>query len=60
MNFYGWVSWVVSLQKEECLRLKNVVKLTYVCALAPGEALSFIFGELLILGEQKVSKKEKK
>lgn len=60
MNFYGWVSWVVSLQKEECLRLRNVVKWTYVCALASGEALSFVLGEFLILGKQKVSKKEKK
>ena len=61
MNFYGWISCVMSLRKEECLRLRKVVKWTYLCTLASGEAVSFaLLGELLFLGEQKASKKEKK
>lgn len=45
---------MVSLRKEECLRLRKVVKWTYRCTLASGEAVSFtLLGELLFLGGTK-------
>ena len=54
MNFYGWVLCVVSLQKEECPRLRKVVKWTYLCTLTSEEAVSFaLFEELLLQTKKK-------